>query len=598
MAKTDTLKTPPDTGKQHDKMTAGTQPDHRQSKHEDWMDYELKRLGTGMGVGWFSCVPRQDLDVETALNYGRKHPCDLFMHRHLLDMVSELEPLDVDSLIKKGEDGDPFLLALMWETCLLHEIHGILKSRFDKFDMEQLAEYSPLIYIRHALSETSEDHTSWLKCFAENIGMHKPMPSPVDMDARIPVEQEAIDRWHETTHHIGETSPTQKEPVPPPEKSALKKAAKEVLKKLESLGILEGWETRTEATLSPYAVERPWKMGIKVDEGRNRLNLSGTLTSFGRGLNIHQARISCYMEMAERYSSFASFGSGRAVGYKKEHRLVKDRYENLVRQGVSALDPNTLCLEIPYRNQELYWIKGERVDGKNLSPIYVPAQLIFLFPNLDEPSLTNGLPSTGLGAGNSVAHARISGLLEVIERDSEKIVPYAKDRGFLLESEDPIITDITEGNKHKGIHIQFQDITSEFGIPCYRAFVQGPGGVILKGSAAGLNGGRTAVAAMTEIPYPYPYWFGSMTSPEGLKIIKDKDLPNFSSGEVSEDLGRVENVLVANGYHPIYVDLTREDLNIPVVKALVPGLEMTTGIDRFSRISLRQFGHYLRTATG
>ena len=598
MAKRGILKTSPDTGHQHETMTSSTQPDHRRSQHDDWMDYELTRLGTGMGVGWFSCVPRQDLDFETALTYGRKHPCDLFMHRHLLDMASKLEPDDVESLIEKGKDGNPFLLALMWETCFLHEKHMALKFRFDNLDIEHLEEYSPLIYIRHALSETTEDHTGWLKCFAENIGMHKPMPSPEDMDARIPVEQEAIDNWHEKTRNMGKPGPSQKEPVPPPEKSVLKKAAKDVVKKLESLGILEGWETRTEATLSPYAVERPWKMGITVDEGRNRLNLSGTLTSFGRGLNIHQARISCYMEMAERYSSFAGFGSGRAIGYKKEHRLVKDRYENLVQQGISVLDPNTLCLEIPYRNQELYWIKGEKSDGNNISPIYVPAQLIFLFPNLDEPSLTNGLPSTGLGAGSSMAHARISGLLEVIERDSEKVVPFSKDRGFLLESEDPAIMDIIEGNKHKGIHIQFQDITSEFGIPCYRAFVQGPGGVILKGSAAGLNGRQTAVSAMTEIPYPYPYWFGSMTSPEGLRIMKDDDLPNFSSGVVTDDLKRVEDVLFANGYHPIYVDLTREDLDIPVVKALVPGLEMTTGIDRFSRISLRQFGHYLMTTAG
>jgi len=49
-----------------------------------------------------------------------------------------------------------------------------------------------------------------------------------------------------------------------------------------------------------------------------------------------------------------------------------------------------------------------------------------------------------------------------------------------------------------------------------------------------------------------------------------------------------------NGYKPIYVDLTREDLDIPVVKALVPGLEIMTVVDRFSPLSIRQFWHYLK----
>jgi ribosomal protein S12 methylthiotransferase accessory factor YcaO len=264
--------------------------------------------------------------------------------------------------------------------------------------------------------------------------------------------------------------------------------------------------------------------------------------------------------------------------------------------GFSALDPNKMCLEVPYQNQELYWIEGEMIDEKGASPIYVPAQFVFLFPNLDEISLTTGLPSTGLGAGNSIAQAKVSGLLEVIERDSEKVVPYSRDRGFILESKHPDIIDILEGTKQKGIYIQFSDITSEFGIPCYRAFVQGPGGVILKGSAANLDARHAAVAAMTEIPYPYPYWFGSMEPPERLKVLQYEELPDFSSGNAEEDKSIIENVLIANGYRPIYVDLTREDLNIPVIKALVPGLEITAAFDRYSPIGFRHFAHYHTSA--
>ncbi|MEJ2023814.1 MAG: YcaO-like family protein, partial [Deltaproteobacteria bacterium] len=73
------------------------------------------------------------------------------------------------------------------------------------------------------------------------------------------------------------------------------------------------------------------------------------------------------------------------------------------------------------------------------SPVLIPAQLVFLFANFDEVSLTSGLPSTGLGAGTSMEEARLSGLLEVIERDAEKVVPYREEKRFLLHADNPKI---------------------------------------------------------------------------------------------------------------------------------------------------------------
>jgi ribosomal protein S12 methylthiotransferase accessory factor YcaO len=184
--------------------------------------------------------------------------------------------------------------------------------------------------------------------------------------------------------------------------------------------------------------------------------------------------------------------------------------------------------------------------------------------------------------------------LEVIERDAERVVPYSVDRCFFMESEDQKVNDFIEGCMQKGIQIRLLDITPEFGVPCYRAFIQGPGGVILKGTGAHLDGKIAVVAAMTEIPYPYPYWFGSMPAPEGLNTLEYEDLPDYSSGDPEKDLQLMEKLLVMNGYKPIYVDLTKKDLDIPVAKALVPGLEIMTVVDRFSPLSIRQFGHYLK----
>jgi len=73
-----------------------------------------------------------------------------------------------------------------------------------------------------------------------------------------------------------------------------------------------------------------------------------------------------------------------------------------------------------------------------------------------------------------------------------------------------------------------------------------------------------------------------------------EDLPDHSTGSAEGDLMVLEQVLVENGYPPSYMDLTRADLGIPAVRALVPGLEWVADFDRFSRLSPRLYANYLR----
>ena len=565
------------------------------SAQNNLMRYKLERVGTEKGVGWFSCIPEKERDFEMSLKYSQDHPNDQFMHRHLLDRAATLEPEKLGSLIREGQKkGNLHLLALMYETSILLARFQHLKKAFEAVNINKLAQYSPLIYIPWSLKTKTDENFYWLQRFSRNANLLETLPCPEKADFPMPVSRKAIDQWEGGVVSIRDIATPQKRTNTISKHPSPKEAAKELIKKLERLGILKGWETRPDATLSPYAIERPWNLSITVKHGQNHWQLSGIQTSYGRGLNIHQGRISCVMEAAERYSAFASIDSGRALGYKKDYPLIKARYEDLVKRGLAVLDPNDMCLEVPYQNQELNWITAEQVAENGLRSIYVPAQLVFLFSNLDEISLTSGMPSNGLAAGNTVEDARLASVLEVIERDAEKVVPYSGDRCFLLESEDPKVNEMIEGCIQKGIQIRFLDITPEFGVPCYRAFIQGPGYVILKGTGANLDGKRAALAAMTEIPYPYPHWFGSMPAPEGLNTLEYEALPDYASGDPAKDLHLIERLLIMNGHRPIYVDLTREDLDIPVVKCLIPGLEMMTILDRFSPMSVRQFGHYLR----
>ena len=55
----------------------------------------------------------------------------------------------------------------------------------------------------------------------------------------------------------------------------------------------------------------------------------------------------------------------------------------------------------------------------------------------------------------------------------------------------------------------------------------------------------------------------------------------------------LEKTLMDNGYTPAYVDLTRKDLNIPVTRAIIPGLELISDFDQYSRVSPRLYRNYL-----
>jgi ribosomal protein S12 methylthiotransferase accessory factor len=557
------------------------------------LNYTLSRVGTGQGVGWFACVPEPRRGLEDAVRYTREHPNDLFMHRHVLDILRDVDPSDMKTHIEGAGTKDRHLLALLYEACLLNTRFEALKVHFPEMDLWDLAAYSPMIVIPSILRDQPDRHFYWLRQFSANANLLRPLPSPDEAEFPVPFDREAILAWERGVTSIRDIAPPPEKGKKIPDTAPPKEVIKGLRNRLEGLGILSGWDMRTEATLSPFAVERPWDLHIEVADGRNQWHLSGTQTGYGRGLNISHARISCLMEIVERYAAFAGFQSGKIPGYGKDHVLIRGTCSDLAARGRDVLDPNHMCLEVPYRDQSLWWIEGERVTGDGTTPVLVPAQMVFLFSNLDEIGLTSGLSSNGLAAGTTVEGARLSALLEVIERDAEKVVPYTRDKAFLLRSDDMKVSGILEGHEQKGIQIQFLDITPETGIPCYKAFVQGPGGVILKGAGAHLDGKRALIAAMTEIPYPYPYWFGSMTGPEGLHVLQFEALPDYSSGDPIRDLALLERVLTQNGYTPIYVDLTRQDLGIPVVKALVPGLEIMTVLDRFSPLGLRQFGHYL-----
>lgn len=557
------------------------------------MRYDLVLKNTEASTGFFACEPNPALSLEDALAYLDKRPMDTFMYRHVLGLISCLQPDHIQSLLIDDNGRRPFLKALALEAAMANpDIFDVLGGG-DSAEIRKYAQVSPLIPLRAMMEPDYESHRQWTQLFAANLSHHQVLPSPQQAPRPFPYRPDAVADTGGV--YITQVSLTDLDdaakPLQPPSPT---ETAELALERLRSLDILEGQEMRHESSLSPYALLHKWRLRLQVDSGRHHYHLSGPQTAYGRGLILASARASYAMEIVERYSSFATIDQHGVVGCVQDYPLVKGSRSTLEKRGIATIDPNAYGIDVPYNDQPLHWIQGQRLTQDGTEPVMVPVQSVFLFSNLDEIDLYAGHGSTGLASGNTMAEACLSALMELVERDGEATHPFHHAACFHIDTEDEKLTALMADYRGRGIQFQFQDISPPYGIPCCKCFVTDMDGGIAKGTAASLNGRRAVISALTETPYPYPY--GPPSGPGMLQLprLKFEALPDYSSSHIERDLTLVERLFLANGLSPIYVDLTRKDLQLPVVRALLPGVAYTADLDEYARVHPKLFGNYLR----
>jgi ribosomal protein S12 methylthiotransferase accessory factor len=562
--------------------------------------YVLELETTESATGYFSCKTADPLAIEDMISRLRFSPYDDFMHQLLLRAISGLSSEAFEALCRDAcNHNDRIILSALHELDLLakspFKISPPVKGRLERLSAADFSAYTPLIVIKSQTAPDRDANRKWVRLFRENIFNHAPLPSPEVHD--LPFLFDA--GWMENKYGI-KTDPAVlrkkhcrlKKPVVD-SLPTLEQTAQNALEKLEKIKILRGPEMRHEASLSPIALLRRWEMRLSVANRRNDYTLSGIQTSYGRGLTLEAARASNLMEIAERYASFAGIDQDHIPGYAADYRLIHGSFSSLQDRGISILNPNALALEAPYLDEPLHWMEAEIGYPDGPGPIWIPVQTVFPFCNLDEPDLFSGLGSTGLASGNTPAQAKVSALLEIIERDAEATMPYSPSLCFTAESEDPAVAALFDAYRKAGIEVFFQDLTSGFGVPCCKCVVRGTDGKTAKGVGAHLSAQKALLSALTETPYPFPNGPRSGPGPAGLLRVPLEKLPDYATGDPDLDLAILEEILLTQGYQPIYVNLRRNDTQIPVVRAIVPGLEIMADFDEFSRISERLFLNYL-----
>ena len=538
--------------------------------------YRLTHQESLLGVAYFTPTPAEPLTLEQCLEHILDKPNDEFMRTHVRPLLAASGPEALSALYA---DACPVTRSLILETVLLTPALSALWQQMRE-DAEALADLPPQIFLKSAALPGHELHAQTSRLLAENIFEHRPLPAGI---ADLPLEP-AAEPVRIDIASIQASLPAE----PPCPRRPTRQTCDLALERLYGLGILDGREMRHHASLAPWGLLRQWRLDRTTRCGRFNHRLEGLMTSYGRGLCLEDAQASLAMEIVERYSSFADIRDMRISGSRDESELRRATCSEL---GPHALDPNAIRLEVPYTDQPLHWMTADDSSGNTC---FVPVQAVYLFTNLDEIRLFSGLGSTGLASGNTDAEAKLSGLLEVMERDAEAVRAFDLSRCFRVQSRDAEISDVLQRYHEQGIDPVFQDLTTELGVPCYKCFVHLKEGGLVKATGASLSGKRAAISALTETPFPFPGTEASAPGPDGLPVRTLEDLPDYSTQSAAGDLALLEAILKARDFSPLYANLTKRELRLPVFRAIVPGLEIVSDFDRFTRISPRLWQDVLR----
>jgi ribosomal protein S12 methylthiotransferase accessory factor len=309
----------------------------------------------------------------------------------------------------------------------------------------------------------------------------------------------------------------------------------------------------------------------------------------GKGATEVAARVSGIMEGIERYSA----------EMQAQDEILYDSYASLA-DTRAVLNPAELILPKGTDIDAMYpWFEVD--DLSTGMSMLVPAHAVF-HPVAFEYMPLFRTSTNGIASGNTYEEAVFHGLCEIIERDAWSLAEASGMGGLLItEITDPVIQEMLDKFSAAGIDIYLRDISSDIRLPTIVAIAddittQDPTLItigmgthaspeiaairaiteVAQSRATQIHGAREDTDAMHQkrvIGYERmkrinKRWFASE------KTIPFSDIYRFESDDFRTDITYVETELKQAGLHHILVaNLTRPELEIPVVRVIVPGLE-------------------------
>ena len=332
------------------------------------------------------------------------------------------------------------------------------------------------------------------------------------------------------------------------------------------------------------------RIGIPVFSSIRPTAQRGAVSVYnGKGATPIEARVSAMMEGIERYSAELH-----------DHKIIDADYKGLSGRH-NTVHPRELILPDGADPESMLpWVCG--YDIVHNEEVYVPAHAVFHPLPFGYPRLFR-TTTNGLASGNTVEEAVFHALMEVIERDAWSLAEATRDTGPEITGiSDGLAGDLLAKFSRAEVEVHLKDITSDLGIPTVAAVsddtrLKDPS-LLTIGMGTHTNAGIAVLRALTEVAQSRltqihgaredttdadfrktigyertkrmnRYWF------ESEKKVAFNEISSHDTDDFLSDISYVTTALGRSGLDRVIVcDLTRPEIGVPVVRVVVPGLEV------------------------
>jgi len=333
-----------------------------------------------------------------------------------------------------------------------------------------------------------------------------------------------------------------------------------------------------------------------------RPNSRNLAVSQGKGPTLDAARASGLMEAVEFYHAERIELPLKLAGYDElrvRHQVVDVR--RLPRMATRPFSPR----------QRVLWIAGRDLNEEQ--EVWVPYELVHMDYRLPLPSGSGAflMSSNGLASGNHRLEATSHAICELIERDADSLWKargkpgQAATRLDLDTVDDPACRDLLDRFERAGIAVAVWDTTADLGVASFRCTIMdrepNPWRLMCANTGMGCHPSRDVALSrsLTEAAQSRLTVISSSrddVTRNDYDMSRNPDLvdrlrtgfasqvpvrdyrrvPTFESDTIDGDLHWLLERLAGRGFDRVVaVDLTRPELDLPVVRVIVPGLEST-----------------------
>jgi len=327
--------------------------------------------------------------------------------------------------------------------------------------------------------------------------------------------------------------------------------------------------------------------------------------SFGKGSTAEQSEASALMEAIERYSGifqgdeirtsrkFADFASDEAI-WPNDVLLFSDQQLQNAQAPAHALADFEASPILFDPTAKIEWSPVWSLRDAKFR--YLPTSMLYFFYR---GSVSYPADSNGCAAGNTREEAIVQGFLELIERDAYAIWWYNRlqlPEVDLGQFDDSYVRELKKQFAAMGRQIWVLDATSDLGIPTFVAIAhwlrEGRENIEF-GSGAHFDPRIALLRALTELNQFLSINLigggsGEKSSLDGTTPLRLKDYPyltpngrpvtqpdlssKFGGLDTREQVMTCVDLVKRAGHDFLVLDQTRPDIEVPVVRVIVPAL--------------------------